>query len=172
MNQTSWAHRARAGAVRFWLAVALGLALLPLAACGGSTAGSGGPGAPTPIPTRPGGGLTIRPCLGTYDSTVTPDVTLDSSSSTKSANATTGDLVAFRMDGQHKWTLSGVSPAAALSAEGSQGMFDSSADQCVWLFHATGSGDVTVRFTGVALCDPTQACPQYAILATFTVHIS
>lgn len=170
MHLIAWARLARMGAARFGLVAALGLALLPLAACGGSSAAAGS-STPT-APTRPGGGLTVRPCLGTYDGSASPAVTLDSSSGVKSAGAKTGDVIAFNMDGQHKWTLGGVSPASALSAQGSPGMFDSANDVCVWLFQAIAPGDATVSFTGVALCDPTQACPQYAILATFTLHIS
>lgn len=51
-------------------------------------------------------------------------------------------------------------------------MLDASAGVCFLNFKASVVGDATLDFTGGALCEPGQACPQYALLQSFVVHVS
>ena len=56
-----------------------------------------------------------------------------------------------------------MSPSAVL---------DLSQSVCFWNFKATTAGDATINFTGGALCEVGKACPQYALLASFLIHVS
>jgi hypothetical protein len=71
------------------------------------------------------------------------------------------------MDGKHVWRLSGVTPSGALTLVAAQGALEQG--DCVWDFQIAQARDATVSFTGTALCAPQQACPQYALVADFTI---
>ncbi len=171
MNQAPGGSRSRVVLVRLWLVCLSALLALLLAACGAgvSTPRTGGSTSST---TTGGAVMTIRPCLGSYSGGGNPAVTLTNSSSNVTGSAHTGDTIEIRMDGHHKWTLTSVKPSDTLTSITQEGLFDSASGDCVWIFHASAAGDATITFTGLALCDPTQVCPQYAILQTFKLHIS
>lgn len=139
-----------------------------LAACGASSASSGS----TASTAGPQTGMTIRPCLGSYTGVSNPALTLTNASSNVSGSAHVGDTIEIHLDGHHKWSLSGAKPSDTLTVETTQGLLDGTNGTCVWVFRASAPGDAVVTYTGTALCDPTQACPQYAILQTFNIHIS
>lgn len=152
---------------RLWLASLSAVLALLLGACGAAPSqGSGSTSS-----AGPGAGMAIRPCLGDYTGDLSPALTL-SSSARVSGSVHVGDIIEIRLDGQHKWTLDAVKPGAALAAEGNQGALDRADGTCVWDFQARERGDVIISYSGVALCDPTQACPDYAIAQSFTVRIS
>jgi hypothetical protein len=145
------------------------VSLLALAACGVSTAGTGG--SPTST-SRPNSGLTVKPCGGAYAVSATPTLTLGDVPRVKSGTAHVGDTIAIRMDGQHVWNLGPISPGGALTTSNRDGMFDKADGSCVWLLHANATGAATITLTGRALCDPNQACPQYVINQTYDVTVS
>lgn len=162
------------------LAICAALALA-LVACGGAgsssgrSSGGGSPGGGSPggaISEGPGTGMTVRPCLGSYTGGYNAALTLTNFSGDITGDAHVGDTVEIHLDGHHKWTYSYVMPSGALTAQTTQGLLDGTDVSCVWIFRAREAGASTVAFTGSALCDPTQACPQYALLQTFTIHIS
>lgn len=142
------------------------LAML-LAGCGGAGATAGGAtsgvgGSRTPI-------AKTLPCSGSVGASgAAPSVTLRNSDASHDATAPVGATVEFRMDGQHVWRLGSVTPSSALTPVGAQGALQQGA--CVWDFQVAQVGDAVVLFTGTALCQPNQACPQYALLAKFTIH--
>lgn len=148
---------------RVVLGVAACVSLLALTACGDA--------APTRT-SRPPGVLTVKPCQGAYDASVTPALTLGDVSHMKSGTAHVGDTIAVRMDGQHAWNLGPISPGDAVSASSHDGMFDKADSSCVWLFHAGATGAATITLIGKALCNPNQACPQYVINQTYNVTIT
>lgn len=152
------------------LAICAALALA-LAACG-SAGSSGGGTSGGATGAGPGDGMTVRPCLGTYTGGNHPALTLTNFSGDITGDAHVGDTVEIHLDGHHKWTYTYVMPSGALTVQTTQGLLDESDVSCVWIFRANEAGAATVAFTGAALCDPTQACPQYALLQTFTIHIS
>ncbi len=166
--------RARAGPGRhLWLAALAALLALLLTACGASGARGGGAVSGSPSATSStGAGLTVRPCLGFYSGGDNPAVTLTNSSANVTGGARAGDVIELRLDDHHSWKLTGIKPTGSLTSLSSQGLLDSADGTCVWILRAVTPGDAVVTFTGTALCDPTQACPQYAILQTFTIHIS
>ena len=161
----------RVNGYRRWLitsvaALALLASVLALLLAGCGAAGAIGGGAPsakqTPSPTMP------APCAGVAASAPAPSVTLRNADSNHTASAPVGSLVAIRMDGQHVWRLNSVTPSDVLAPTGAQGALEQG--DCVWEFQVARSGDVVVTFIGTALCPPNAMCPQYAMVAKFTVH--
>jgi hypothetical protein len=160
---------------RHWLAAQLTLALVALlvallvAGCGGAGAVGGGT---TGAGSGAGSGsasVTKLPCNGSVGAGGgAPSVTLRSSDASHQASAPVGALVEIRMDGRHVWRLGVAAPNGALTAVGAQGALEQG--ECVWDFRVAQAGDAVVTFTGTALCQPQQMCPQYALLARFTVH--
>ena len=149
-----------------WLVALVALLALLVAGCGsagttggGATSGSGG-GAST---------AQTLPCDGSIGAHgTTPSVTLHNSDASHTATAPVGEVVEIRLDGQHVWKLTSVKPDVALTRVGAQGALEQG--DCVWDFRVERPGDAVVTFTGTALCQPNQACPAYAMLATFTIH--
>jgi hypothetical protein len=152
---------------RLWLASLSALLALLLGACGAAPSQGG----ESTSSMGPGAGMAIRPCLGDYTSGLHPALTLLSSAEV-SGSAHVGDIIEVRLDGRHKWTLDAVKPGAALVAKENQGVLDRADGSCVWDFQARERGDVIITYSGVALCDPTQVCPDYAIPQSFTLRIS
>lgn len=152
------------------LASALMLVLL-VAGCGG-LAGAGGdsrdrgvPGAPTA--TAPSGAP--LPCTGApAASEGTPAVILRNTSGPKEAAVPVGQIVEIRLDGHNKWGHNSIDPESALTPAGAQGALEDG--DCVWDFQVAQAGKTVVTFVGGALCQPNEACPQYAILAAFTIN--
>ncbi|HEU0026941.1 MAG TPA: hypothetical protein VFQ25_07475 [Ktedonobacterales bacterium] len=153
---------------RFWLVSLSALLALLLGACGVSPSQAGG----STSSAGPGGsGMAIRPCLGDYTGGLNAALTLSNSASV-SGSAHVGDIIEIRLDGHHKWMLGAVKPSAALVAKEEQGVLDRADGTCVWDFQASEPGDVIITYSGLALCDPTQACPDYAIAQHFSLRIS
>ncbi len=61
---------------------------------------------------------------------------------------------------------------AGLTLLSPSAVLDMGHNVCFWNFKAVSAGDKTLDFVGVALCAPAQACPAYARLASFSVHVS
>lgn len=164
--------RQRSSLSRLW-SVGLGaLLVLLLAACGVSAPNIDGASSGSTSSAGPGGaGLAIRPCLGDYAGDLHPALIL-SSSATVSGSARVGDIIEVRLDGHHKWTLASVKPATALASRVNEGALDRVDGACVWDFQAKEPGDVIITYSGMALCDPTQVCPDSVISQNFTLHIS
>lgn len=151
-----------------WLLGLSALLLIALSACG-----AGSPGAGRPQPTRPpGGGLTILPCPGAYTSATPPVAILGDKENVTEAKVRVGDAIEVHMDIGHVWKLDGVTPSGALAVKNENGLFDRAAGDCVWRFQASAPGSATITFTGRALCDPTQVCPQYIMRQSYTVTAS
>jgi hypothetical protein len=152
---------------RRWLASLGALLALLLGACGVAPSQGGG----STSSLGPGEGMAIRPCLGNYTGGLNLALTLSNSAGV-SGSAHIGDIIEIRLDGHHKWTLDAVKPGAALVAKDNQGALDRADGTCVWDFQARERGDAIISYSGLALCDPTQSCPDYAIAQSFTVHIT
>jgi len=155
--------------LRRWIApylAAMALAALVLAGCGavGSVGGGGGrsTGSVTPSPTAP------APCAGSAGDPTPPDVTLGVADENHTTSAPVGAVVEIRLDGQHLWRAGSVTPTDALTPIGPQGALEQGA--CVWEFQVAQHGDAVVTFIGTALCPPNAMCPQYAMLARFTIR--
>jgi hypothetical protein len=150
-----------------WLVILVALLALLMAGCGsagatggGATSGTGGGGAST---------ARTLPCDGSVGAPGgTPSATLRNTDASHAATAPVGAVVEFRLDGQHVWTLGTVKPNGALTPVGAQGALEQG--DCVWDFQVAQAGDAVITFTGTALCQPKQGCPQYALLASFTIH--
>jgi hypothetical protein len=135
--------------------------------------------------TTPSGGALERACDGP-DGSVSDVGTVGLVLSTSSPMATgtpevgglqpyvgsahVGDIIQVRLPTTNRWNLSTVtegltllSPSAAL---------DTGHGVCFWNFKAASAGDARIDFVGGALCARGQACPAYARLASFVVHVS
>ena len=151
---------------RRWFVALVALLALLMTGCGsagatggGATSGTGG-GAPT---------AQTLPCDGSPGAGVgTPSATVRNTDANHAATAPVGSVVEIRLDGQHVWKLGSVTPKSALTPVGAQGALEQG--DCVWDFQVAQAGDAVVAFTGTALCQPNQMCPQYALLASFTIH--
>lgn len=155
------------------LASALMLALL-VAGCGGLAGAGGGSGAgnggaaPT-VPARTPTSSAPLPCTGApAASEGTPAVVLRNTSGPKEAAVPVGQIVEIRLDGHNKWGHNSIDPESALTPAGAQGALEDG--DCVWDFRVAQASETVVTFVGGALCQPNEACPQYAILAAFTIN--
>lgn len=167
--------RARAGLGRRLLLAGLSALLtLILTACGASAPRAGNitnasPNTPHPTVSAE---LKTHPCQGVYTNGFNPAVTLtDPIKPTISVtgSARTGDTIEIRMDGHHKWILRGIMPAGALTPISEEGIYDSVNNVCVWVFHATATGDATINLSGGYFPCP---CVLIGFQQIFTLHIS
>ncbi len=124
-------------------------------AVGGDSSGSGS----TPTPS---------PCAGSRSGKVPSSVTLRAADENHTTPVPVGAVVEIQLDSQHVWRLGSVAAADALTPIGLQGALDQGA--CVWEFQVAQPGDAVVTFVGTALCPPNTMCPQYAIVARFTIQ--
>lgn len=161
MRVRGWHRGARAS----FAMIALAAALL-LAGCGGAGAigGAGGPGgSATATPNLP------PPCKGQPAvSSSPPSATLRNSSGPNEVSLPVGAVVEIRLDGTHVWSHATTTPADGLTPTGPQGALEQG--ECVWDFTVARPGDTVVSFAGGARCPPNAMCPQYALLARFTIH--
>jgi hypothetical protein len=152
------------------LASALMLALL-VAGCGGLV-GAGGDTGDRGVPGAPAATATTGaplPCTGApAASEGTPAVILRNTSGPKEAAVQVGQIVEIRLDGHNKWGHDSIDPESALMPAGAQGALEDG--DCVWDFRVAQASKTVVTFVGGALCQPNEACPQYAILAAFTIN--
>jgi hypothetical protein len=151
------------------------LTALLLAGCGGSEPvgrGSGGGAKGGATPTAPASApapTAVLPCYGaSTPSEGMPTVILRNTSGPKEAVVPVGMIVEIRLSGKNKWDHSSSMPSGALTSAGAQGALEHG--DCVWDFRVAQSGKIVVTFIGGALCRPNEACPQYALLATFTIN--
>jgi hypothetical protein len=152
---------------RPWLVALVALVALLVAGCG--SAGATGGGASSGAGSGGGPPGQTLPCDGSLGAPGgTPSATLRSTDVSHAATAPAGSVIEIRLDGQHVWKLGTVTPTSALTPVQAQGALEQG--DCVWDFQVAQAGDAVVAFTGTALCQPTQACPQYALLARFTIH--
>ena len=147
--------------------LALATALL-LAGCGGAGAvggagGAGGSASPTATPNLP------PPCTGQSATLAgSPGATLRNMRGPTEVSLPVGAVVEIRLDGNHTWSRAAITPAGGLTPTGAQGALEQG--ECVWDFAVAQPGDSVVTFTGGARCPPNAMCPQYALLAKFTIH--
>lgn len=169
MQPSGWRRCALAAALLMTLAALL------LGGCGGSEpvgrgSGDGAKGGATPtIPASAPAPTAVLPCYGApMPSEGTPSVILRNTSGPKEAVVPVGMIVEMRLSGKNKWDHNSIMPGGALAAAGAQGALENG--DCVWDFRVAQSGKIVVTFIGGALCRPNEACPQYALLATFTIN--
>lgn len=183
------------GAVLFLLAV---VALFAVAGCGvsnsnGSAAGpSGTPastaqtsGTPasspaagastTPVSGMPATHLACPGGTGSASDAGIPALILGSGASQQRQGAAPGGaLVQIRLAAQQRWRLVGVHGTTANAQMLSPaGYLDPTLGDCIWNLRLppTPGGTVTVTFTATALCAAHGPCPQYVLLATFTIDV-
>ncbi len=173
-------HAWRAAAVLASLALVFGMT-----GCG-VTMGAGGASTSTPGATvTPTGGALERACDGP-DGSVSDAGTVNLVLSTLSPLATgtpgadgfepyagsahVGDIVQVQLPTTNRWGLSTAS--GGLTLLNPSAMLDASHGVCFWNFKAMATGDTTLNFVGGALCSPSQACPLYARLVSFLVHVA
>lgn len=156
-------------------ALLMTLATLLLAGCGGSEpvgreSGSGGKGGATPTTSANTPAATaVLPCYGApAPSEGAPSAVLRNTTGPKEAAVPVRMIVEIRLSGKNKWDHDAIMPSGALTAAGAQGALENG--DCVWDFRVAQSGKVVVTFIGGALCRPNEACPQYALIATFTIN--
>lgn len=141
--------------------IALAAALL-LAGCGGA-GGAGGAATATATPNLP------PPCTGQSAAPGSPpSATLRNASGPNEVSLPVGAVVEIRLDGNHTWSRGVITPAGGVTPAGAQGALEQG--DCVWDFAVAQPGDTVVSFTGGARCPPNAMCPQYALLAKFTIH--
>jgi hypothetical protein len=145
-----------------------GLLTLVLTGCG-SLAGVANATATVTASSHGPRGATPLPCTGIYTASPAPALILSNGGAT-SGSAHVGDVFQIVLDGGHVWNLTRVTGSA--TAENPVGMFNRTTGNCVWRFKATMPGAALIAFTGVANCARDQACPDYAILAQFSVEVS
>lgn len=169
MRVRGWRRGARAP-LAMSVMIALAATLL-LAGCGGAgavggsggTGGTGGSARPTATPNLP------PPCKGQPATpSGAPSATLRNSSGPNQVSLPVGAVVEIRLDGNHTWSRANIMPAGGLTPAGAQGAVEQG--DCVWDFAVAQPGDTVVTFTGGARCPPNAMCPQYALLAKFTIH--
>lgn len=146
-----------------------------LAGCGASAgAANGSHGAATATATqgRPGvGKLTVRGCPGPFGtSTDAGSPRLVLTNQTKSGDAHVGDLVQVQVPATYRWSQ--VDASSNLALQQPAGVQDSAKNVCVWTYRALSAGAATVQLTGGALCEPTQPCPAYAVVADFSISVN
>lgn len=159
-----------------WLLLAAVVAIL-LAGCGqsGATVGAPSVGAPTTTSSTPSipGKTSIRPCpgpTGSASAAGTPALVFSGGASEGSGVAHVGDLIQARLPVTQHWQLQKASASAMIVGQG--GVQDGALNACVWSFRATAPGQITLTFVGTALCDqPSDPCPQFARLASYTVTV-
>lgn len=165
----------RAGTAPSFAALALvALLTLALAGCGGagaSTSRTGGASSGgSTLKGPPQTGLTVMPCHSSLAAVLPPTITLQSMDARTPVSAHVGDIISISLDGQHRWSLNGLSAGGALTPLTAQGALVNG--DCLWQFKASAPGDATVNYSGQPLCDPTQQCPQYALALTYTIRVA
>lgn len=147
------------GERRWWVALLVIMLASLLMGC----AGIGGPGGST--------NQKAIPCTGSVLADApTPTIILRNSDANHDVSVPIGAVIEIQMDAEHTWSLESVTPGGVLTPVGPQGVVQHNA--CVWDFRVAGAGDATISLVGGALCAPGQACPMYAILAKFTIHVA
>ncbi len=84
-------------------------------------------------------------------------------------NAHVGDVIQIQLPTTNQWNLSMVTGTLRLLSPAA--VLDKHASACFWNFTATTTGDTRLDFVGGALCEIGQACPAYARLESFLVHV-
>lgn len=168
MSKTQKVHVIRRKS--FFLVIPLVLTLVFfLAACGGTTSGSGSN--PTASPTAVKGYGTSHGCPS--DAVVSPappaaNVTVHMAQSHTTINAQQGNVVEFDLPfGQH-WS-GPIGSVGSLELQPPAGYANTSSKMCVWRFTVQGTGTTLVNFYGQAICTKGQLCPQYVINIQFEV---
>ena len=153
------------------------LLTLALGACGvssTSTTGLGSSGAATPTATSGvrTTGTSAKPCpiVGTSVNLGSPALVLTATSANHTGTAHVGDLIVVELPATSRWQLAQAASASLQPAE-LQGVLDDSLNACVWSFRAQSVGASSLNFSGSAVCEGGQECPQFIIALDFTVNV-
>ena len=148
-----------------------------LGACGvssTSTTGLGSSGAATPTATSGvhSTGTSVKPCpiVGTNVNLGSPALVLTPTSANHAGTAHVGDLIVVELPATSRWQLSPVA-SASLQPDELQGVQDDSLHACIWSFRAQSAGTASLNFSGSAVCEGGQECPQFVIPLSFTVKV-
>jgi hypothetical protein len=168
MSKTSKVHVIRRKS--YFLVIPLVLTLVFfLAACTGTTSGSGSN--PAPSPTSVKGYGTSHGCPSNAVVSPAPpaaNVTVHLAQSHTTVNAQTGNIVEFDLPfGQH-WS-GPTGSVGSLQLQSPPGYANTATKMCVWRFSVQGTGTTLVNFYGQAICTKGQFCPQYVMNAQFEV---
>jgi hypothetical protein len=148
---------------------------LSLSACGLSSVTTIGPGAgdaSTPTTSASGTGASAKPCpvVGTSVNLGTPALVLTPKSANEETTAHVGDQIVVELPTTSRWRLA-QAQSAQLQPNDPQGALDDSLNACVWSFKAQSSGDAALDFTGSAVCESGQVCPDFQLNLTFAIKV-
>jgi len=152
------------------------LLTLALGACGVSSTSTVGLGSSGTTPTATSGasgkGTSVKPCpiVGTNVDLGSPALVLTPTSANHTGTAHVGDLIVVELPATTRWQL-GQAASASLQPGDLQGVLDDSLNACVWSFHAQSAGTASLNFSGSAVCQGGQECPQFVIPLSFTVNV-
>lgn len=146
-----------------------------LSACGLSSAttlGPGAGGAATATTSASGAGASAKPCpiVGASVNLGAPALVLTPKSANQEVTAHVGDQIVVELPTTSRWRLAQAA-SAELQPNDPQGALDDSLHACVWSFHAQSAGSTTLDFTGSAVCEAGQACPQFQLNLSFAIKI-
>lgn len=161
------------------------LALLVLmmflfAACGagsgtstGSTASSGSAHTPTVTPAPVNGYGSANGCPSNTVVTTAPakaNITLLPSDANATIIAHNGDVIEVHLPFGHKWN-GPLTSQGILQLQSPAGYALKTGNVCVWRFVAQGTGNVSLNFTGQALCKKGQMCALFIMAVPFKIDV-
>jgi len=150
------------------------LMLLAFGACGVSSTSLASSGAATPTATTgaSGKGTSVKPCpiVGTSVDIASPSLILTPKSANQQATAHVGAVIVVELPATSRWTLNQTA-SVQLQPSDPQGALDEGLNVCVWAFRAQSAGTASLSFTGSAVCENGQECPQFALPLSFTISI-
>jgi hypothetical protein len=111
-------------------------------------------------------------CPDSSDGPGNPTLILTPTTPDRAGSAHVGDVVQVRLPTSSKWSYSPAQSSGALSPTQPSGVLIRSLNSCVWSFKAVAAGTQTLPFSGQAICNPGQPCPNYRIAMTFSVTVS
>lgn len=170
--------QSRGGIIRrrsFFLIISFVFILAFVFASCGSNGGTGAggstptPASKTPVPTSAG---TSEGCPST--ATVSgaqskPDVII-MATTTGTVTAHNGNLIEVRLPFGQRWSGPTTSQGI-LQLQQPAGYASQTDKACIWRFTARGTGTQTLTFTGRAICQQGQLCPQYVLSRQFTIDV-
>lgn len=143
-----------------------------LAGCGVSSSahGDGGVTSTALPPTKTG----VKGCAGGTGGLVagsSPTLVLTLKDADHESTAHVGDVIQVRLPVTQRWTMD-TGDLGVLEMLQPAGYWDVSASACIWNFRAAKVGTTTVNFVGMAICEPKQPCPAYAVSEGFPVTVA
>lgn len=99
-----------------------------------------------------------------------PALVLTAKDANQESKVHVGDVIQVRLPATQRWTVE-KDGASTLELTQPVGYWDARASACVWNFRGATVGTTTVRFVGMAICEPGQVCPAYAVVEEFPVTV-